>query len=204
MNKKNLSINMPQIAITKTELEKLSDLYFLNKDESLLNYNKCHRIELKDMGNDRETWFVTEVTTGQETEIADYNYRNKPSYVDYSHKYGVFFYILCNWNYKRGSHYYLHMHYKGDFYETYLGHDSYTKMTISPCGEKLLVSIRNIGLYEISLKDLVEALDKDIPLTKGEFFLDKEELQRKRDKEITQEEAKISYGITYPDEYGDD
>lgn len=206
MDTKTIRLNIPQISIEKERLNELFNKYFLNKGfmENPMNYDKTCSIELKDMGNDRETWFVTEISSKNVIEIGDYNYRSKPSFMDYSPKYKLFFYILSSWSYKHGTHYYLHIHHKENFYDSYLSHDNYSRLTISPCGEKLIISIGNLGLYDISLKDLLETLESDKSLTKGQYYLDSLEFEKRREIERKNDEAKMAYRTNYPDEYGDD
>ena len=206
MSETLLILDIPQIPIEKERIYELCNKYFLNKDLTppTMNYDKTCSIELKDMGNDIETWFVTEISSKNVIKIGDYNYRSKPSFMDYSLKYKMFFYILSSWSYKGGSHYYLHLHHKNNFYESYISHDNYTRLVISPCGEKLILSINNLGLYEMELKDLVESLEKNIPLTKGQYFIDGDELRKRNESKRKNDEAKMAYRMNYPDEYGDD
>ena len=206
MDTKTIRLNIPQIPIEKESLNELFNKYFLNKEviENTRNYDKTCSIELKDMGNDRETWFVTEILSKNVIEIGDYNYRSKPSFMDYSPKYKLFFYILSSWSYKGGTHYYLHIHHKEIFYDCYLSHDNYVRLAISPCGEWLIISIKDLNLYEIKLENLVEALENDTILTNGQYYVEKEELEKKRELERRNDEAKMAYRVNYPDEYGDD
>lgn len=206
MSEKTLKLNMEQIPIEKNKLEQLFNQYFQNRniENNLMNYDKTHHIELRDMGNDRETWFLQESSSKKEIEIADYNYRNKPSFMDYSPKYRLFFYILSNWSYKKGTHYYLHIHYKENFYECYLSYENYASLTISPCGEKLIISIRNLAMYDIPLKYLPEALENNKVLNKGKYYMDSQEFEKKRELERKNDEAKMAYRINYPNEFGDD
>lgn len=206
MSEKTINLNIAQISIEKEELEQLFNQYFPkgNIEKNSMNYDKTYNIELKDMRNDIETWFVTDISTKNVIEIGNYNYRSKPSFMDYSPKYKLFFYILSSWSYKGGTHYYLHIHHNENFYDSYLSHDNYSRLTISPCGENLIISIGNLGLYNILLKDLLETLENNKSLTKGQYYLDSLEFQKRREIERKNDEAKIAYKMNYPNEYGDD
>ena len=56
----------------------------------------------------------------------------------------------------------------------------------------------------MELKDLVESLEKNIPLTKGQYFIDGDELRKRNESKRKNDEAKMAYRMNYPDEYGDD
>ena len=206
MSEKTLILDLPKIPVEKEKLNELLNKYFLNKENTspLMNYDKTCNLELKDMGNDIETWIVTDSSSKNVIRIGDYNYRNKPDFIDYSSKYKIFFYIYTSWTYKGGTYYYLHIHYKNNFYESYLSHDNYSKLSISPCGEKLIISINGLGIYEMELKDLTVSLENNTPLTKGQYFIDENEYKRKLENERKNYEAKMAYRMNYPNEYGDD
>jgi hypothetical protein len=206
MNEKTIRLSIPEISIEREKLVELYQKYFYHKDikENLMNYDKTCSIELKDMGNDIETWFVTEISNENVIKIGNYNYRSNPSFIDYSLKYKIFFYIFSSWSYKGGSHYYLHIHYKDNFYESYISHDNYTRLSISHCGENLIISIKDLGICEIELKDLIESLEKNTTLTKGQYFIDEVEFRKRLERTRENDEAKMAYRTNYPDEYGDD
>ena len=206
MNEKILILDIPKISIEKAKLNELFNKYFLNKkiNENLINYDKTCSIKLKYMGNNRETWFVTEISSKNVIEMGDYNYRSKPNFIDYSLKYKVLLYIVSSWDYKRGTYYYLHIHYKNNFYKSYISHNNYTRLCISPLGEKLIISIADLGIYEIELSDLIESLEKNVLLIKGKYLIDEYEFSKRIEIKIKNDEAKVAYRMNYSDEYGDD
>ena len=206
MKVQQLSMSLTKQEINNGELNNLCSKYFSGDPEKEFarNFNGFYNIELRDMENDRETWFVREVVTGEELELGDYNYRDRPSYMDYSSKYEVLVYVRSYWSYKRGSDYFLNVVYRRNIHEAYISHDSFAKVTIDAKGENLIVYKKDISLSIISLEVLVSCLNRNGALINGFEYICSSTLNRKKEAENKNEESKINYRLNYPEEIMDD
>lgn len=201
--KKTLTKDLEEKFMTQIDKKDKKDIEIESKHFGM-NSAGSHLLWLKDMGNDIETWFVKNMNNNTSKDIGNFNYRNSANYLDYSEKYEVFFYILDIYNYKNGSYYELHIHYKDKEYEARLSYGNYCKLSIDSEGENLLISIRDKKIMLISLNSLVSSLDVgkyEIDITS---YIDEKSEKSEQEAQRKKDEAKASYRMTYSHEFGDD